>query len=136
MAYAPFDLTGKTVLVTGGNRGIGLGMAEAMAASNANLAIWGRKADANKAAVETLSKLGTGEVRAWEVDVADEQAVIDATGDVVSSMGRIDSCFANAGVGFGAPSFTEMTTEIWRKNMAVNLEGAFWTLRESVKHMV
>ena len=136
MAYAPFDLTGKTVLVTGGNRGIGLGMAEAMAASNANLAIWGRKADANAAAVETLSKLGTGDVRAWEVDVAEEQAVIDATADVVSSMGRIDSCFANAGVGFGAPSFTEMTTEIWRKNMAVNLEGAFWTLRESVKHMV
>ncbi|MEL6754030.1 MAG: SDR family oxidoreductase [Pseudomonadota bacterium] len=136
MAYAPFDLTGKTVLVTGGNRGIGLGMAEAMAASNANLAIWGRKADANAEAVKKLEKLGTGEARAWEVDVADEQAVIDATADVVSSMGRIDSCFANAGVGFGAPSFTEMTTEIWRKNMAVNLDGAFWTLRESVKHMV
>ncbi|MEM9739529.1 MAG: SDR family NAD(P)-dependent oxidoreductase [Pseudomonadota bacterium] len=136
MTFTPFDLSGKTVLVTGGNRGIGLGMAEAMAASNANLAIWGRKADANAAAVETLSKLGTGDVRSWQVDVADEQAVVDATTDVISSMGRIDSCFANAGVGFGAPSFSEMTTEIWRKNMSVNLEGAFWTLRESVKHMV
>ncbi|MEM7493074.1 MAG: SDR family NAD(P)-dependent oxidoreductase, partial [Pseudomonadota bacterium] len=136
MAYTPFDLTGKTVLVTGGNRGIGLGMAEAMAASNANIAIWGRKAEANSKAVEALSGLGTGDVKAWQVDVADEQAVIDATADVISSMGRIDSCFANAGVGFGAPSFSEMTTEIWRANMAVNLEGAFWTLRESVKHMV
>lgn len=136
MTYAPFDLTGKTVLVTGGNRGIGLGMAEAMAASNANLAIWGRKADANAQAVDQLSKLGTGDVKAWEVDVSDEAAVIEATADVVAQMGRIDSCFANAGVGFGAPSFTEMTTEIWRKNMAVNLDGAFWTLRESVKHMV
>lgn len=135
MAYAPFDLSGKVVLVTGGNRGIGLGMAEAMAASNASLAIWGRKSAANEAAVEKLSGLGTGEVKAWAVDVADEQAVVDATADVVSSMGRIDSCFANAGVGFGASSFAEMTTEIWRKNMAVNLDGAFWTLRESVKHM-
>ena len=136
MTYAPFDLTGKVVLVTGGNRGIGLGMASAMAASNASIAVWGRKDAANQKAVETLSKLGTGEVKAWSVDVADEQAVIDATTDVVSTMGRIDSCFANAGVGFGAPSFIEMDTETWRKNMAVNLDGAFWTLRESVKHMV
>ena len=135
MTYAPFDLSGKVALVTGGNRGIGLGMAEALAASNASLAIWGRKSAANEAAVEKLSSLGTGEVKAWTVDVADEQAVVDATADVVASMGRIDSCFANAGVGFGAPSFAEMTTETWRKNMAVNLDGAFWTLRESVKHM-
>ncbi|MEL6862521.1 MAG: SDR family oxidoreductase [Pseudomonadota bacterium] len=136
MSYAPFDLTGKVALVTGGNRGIGFGMAEALAASNASIAVWGRKEAANAEAVEALSKLGAGEVKAWAVDVSDEQAVIDATADTVSSMGRIDSCFANAGVGFGAPSFTEMTTEIWRKNMSVNLDGAFWTLRESVKHMV
>lgn len=135
MAYAPFDLTGKVALVTGGNRGIGMGMAQALAASNASVAIWGRKAEANQAAVEALSSLGAGEVKAWSVDVSDEQAVIDATADVVSSMGRIDTCIANAGVGFGAPSFAEMTTETWRKNMAVNLDGAFWTLRESVKHM-
>lgn len=135
MTYAPFDLSGKVALVTGGNRGIGLGMAEALAASNASIAVWGRKDAANAAAVEALSGLGTGEVKAWSVDVADEQAVVEATADVVSSMGRIDSCFANAGVGFGASSFAEMTTEIWRKNMAVNLDGAFWTLRESVKHM-
>lgn len=135
MTYAPFDLSGKVALVTGGNRGIGLGMAEALAASNADVAIWGRKDAANAAAVERLSGMGTGSVHAWSVDVADEQAVIDATADVVSTMGRIDSCIANAGVGFGAPSFIEMTTEIWRKNMAVNLDGAFWTLRESVKHM-
>jgi len=136
MTYTPFDLSGKVALVTGGNRGIGLGMAKAMAAPNASIAVWGRKDAANQAAIEALSGLGTGEVKAWSVDVSDEQAVIDATSDVVSSMGRIDSCFANAGVGFGAPSFVEMTTETWRKNMAVNMEGAFWTLRESVKHMV
>ncbi len=136
MTYAPFDLSGKTALVTGGNRGIGLGMARALAASNANLAIWGRKETANSEAVAELSALGSGKVKAWAVDVSDENAVIEATRDVVLQLGRIDSCFANAGVGFGAPSFAEMSTEIWRKTMAINMEGAFWTLRESVKHMV
>ncbi len=136
MVYAPLDLAGKTVLVTGGNRGIGLGMAQAMAAANASIAIWGRKGAANKTAMDELSGLGTGDIKAWEVDVTDEQAVIDATVDVVSTMGRIDSCFANAGAGVSASSFIEMDTDTWRVNMAVNLDGAFWTLRESVKHMV
>ncbi len=136
MTYAPFDLTGKTALVTGGNRGIGLGMAEALAASNANVAIWGRKAEANEAAVEALGGLGTGEIKAWTVDVADEGAVVEAMADVADAFGRIDSCFANAGVGFGASSFIDFDTETWRKNMAVNLEGAFWTLREATRHMV
>ena len=136
MAYTPFDLTGKVALVTGGNRGIGYGMAEALAASNAHVAIWGRKADANDDAVEKLSKLGAGEVKAWQVDVADESAVVQAMADTVSSLGRVDTCIANAGVGFGAPAFTELDTDTWRKNMAVNLDGAFWTLREAVKHVV
>ena len=135
MAYAPFDLTGKVALVTGGNRGIGYGMAEALAASNAHVAIWGRKEAANKEAVEALSKLGAGDVKAWSVDVADEQAVVDAMKATVDAFGRVDSCFANAGVGFGASSFAEMSTETWNKNMAVNLDGAFWTLREAVKHI-
>ena len=135
MAYAPFDLTGKVALVTGGNRGIGYGMAEALAASNAHVAIWGRKDAANKEAVEALSKLGTGDVKAWSVDVSDESAVVDAMKATVDALGRVDTCIANAGVGFGASSFAEMDTETWNKNMAVNLDGAFWTLREATKHI-
>ena len=115
MAYAPFDLTGKTVLVTGGNRGIGLGMAEAMAASGANLAIWGRGSEANAAAVDKLNTLGSGSAKAWTVDVGEEGAIIQAMTEVETHFGRIDSCFANAGMGFGSPSFAEMTTETWRK---------------------
>ncbi len=135
MTYAPFDLTGKVALITGGNRGIGLGMARALAASNASIAIWGRKQAANDAAITELSALGVGDVKAWSVDVSDELAVTQATAETISSMGRIDSCFANAGVGFGARSFAEMDTETWRKNMSVNLDGAFWTMRETVKHI-
>ncbi|MEO1475663.1 MAG: SDR family oxidoreductase [Pseudomonadota bacterium] len=136
MSYSPFDLSGKTVLITGGNAGIGLGMAEAIAAADANIAIWGRRTEQNTAAVNALSPLGSGEIKAWSVDVSDEQAVIDAMADTEKAFGRIDSCFANAGVGRGAASFREMSTETWRFNMSINMEGAFWTLREAVKSMV
>ncbi|MCI4646022.1 MAG: SDR family oxidoreductase [Hyphomonadaceae bacterium] len=136
MTYAPFDLSGKVALVTGGNRGIGLGMATALAASNAHLAIWGRNQDANAQAVELLSKLGSGDVKAWSVDVADEASVVDAMAEVRRHFRRIDSCFANAGVGFGGKPFPDLDTETWHKNMSVNLDGAFWTFREAVKYMV
>lgn len=136
MAYKPFDLTGKVALVTGGNRGIGLGMAKALAASNAHVAIWGRNTDANAEAAEKLSNLGTGDVEAWTVDVSVEAAVIDGMDKLIKRFRRLDSCFANAGVGFGGKPFTELDTETWRQNMSVNLDGGFWTLREAVKHMV
>lgn len=136
MAYAPFNLSGKVSLITGGNRGIGLGMAEAIAACDGDVAIWGRNSETNAQAVETLSKLGTGRVTALSVDVADESQVVDAMKETAAQMGRIDNVFANAGVGFGASSFVEMDTETYRKNMSVNLDGAFWTLREACKHII
>ena len=78
MTYKPFDLSGKVCVVTGGNKGIGLGMVEALAASNADVVIWGRKADDNASAVESASKLGTGKVKAWVVDVCEEDQVVKA----------------------------------------------------------
>lgn len=135
MTYKPFDLSGKVALVTGGNRGIGFGMAEALAQSGADVAIWGTNPDKNAEAEAALAAHGT-RVKAWRVDVSDEAAVVGAMGDTASHFGRIDSVFANAGVGFGARSFSEMDTETYRKNMAVNLDGAFWTLREACKHII
>ena len=134
MAFKPFDLTGKVALVTGGNSGIGLGMAEGLAAAGASVAIWGRNAAKNASAREALLKHG-GAVEALEVDVAHEQAVVDATAETLRRLGRIDTCIANAGVGGGAP-LTEQTTEAWRKVTAVNLDAVFWTFREATKHMI
>ena len=135
MASQPVNLSGHVALVTGGTRGIGLGMAEALAACGADIAIWGRKATANQEAVAKLSAYGV-KAKAWEVDVAHEEQVVAAMADTVSQMGRIDTVFANAGVGYGAPSFVDMSTETYRKTLAVNLDGVFFTLREACRHMV
>ncbi|CAM9383822.1 unnamed protein product [Phaeothamnion confervicola] len=135
MAYSGFDLTGKVALVTGGNGGIGLGMAQAMAQAGANIVIWGTNTEKNEAARAKLAACGV-KVLASKVNVAEEQQVIDAFGDAVKQMGRVDTVIANAGIGFGAASFMELKTENFRKVMAVNVEGAFFTLREAARHMV
>lgn len=137
MAYNPFDLSGHVALVTGGNGGIGLGMASALAAAGADVAVWGTNEAKNADAVSALSKSGGGgRVQAWVCDVGDEAAVDAAFGAVVEAFGRVDTAIANAGIGGGAPSFTEMSIDTWRRVMRVNMEGAFFTLRAAARHMV
>ncbi|MFN4024950.1 MAG: SDR family NAD(P)-dependent oxidoreductase [Hyphomonas sp.] len=136
MVYKPFDLSGKVCVVTGGNKGIGLGMVEALAASNADVVIWGRKTADNDAAVKKASALGTGKIKAWAVDVGEEDQVIKAMKEAEEEFGRIDACIANAGVGRGAASFETMSLDTWRYNARINSEGAFFTLREAAKSMV
>jgi len=129
-----FDLTGSTALVTGGNSGIGLGMAEALASAGASVAIWGRNSERNQQAAELISAHG-GDVHTFDVDVAVEGAVVEAFAGTVEALGHVDTVFANAGVGAGATRFGDMTTEEWHRIFRVNMDGVFWTFREAVNHM-
>jgi NAD(P)-dependent dehydrogenase (short-subunit alcohol dehydrogenase family) len=135
MASSLFDLTGHVALVTGGNSGIGLGMAEALAQHGANVAIWGTNPTKNAAAAEQLAGHGT-QIVALRCDVGDEDAVERSFAATVEALGHVDSCFANAGVGGAAKSFLEMTADEWRRVTRVNLDGCFFTCRAAVRHMV
>jgi NAD(P)-dependent dehydrogenase (short-subunit alcohol dehydrogenase family) len=132
--YKPFDLTGKVALVTGGNGGIGLGMAEAMAASGADIIIWGTNETKNAAAEKKLKAHGK-RVISRKVNVANEKEVVDGMAAAVKEMGRLDCVVANAGIGGGAP-IAELSTDLWRKVHGVNEDGVFWTFREATKHMI
>jgi hypothetical protein len=134
MSYTPFDLSGKIALITGGNSGIGLGMAKAVASAGAQVSIWGTNPDKNQAAKEILETYGP-KITSHLVDVSDSKAVEDAFGRVLKDHGRVDACFANAGLGYGK-RFIDMTDEEWRRVMSVNLDGAFYTLRAAARHMV
>ena len=134
MTYTPFDLSGKVALITGGNRGIGLGMAEALAQAGADICLWGRDEARNTAAVESLKIHGT-RVSAQVCDVADDSQVVDRMGDCLTEFGRIDGCFANAGVLGGARSFFDISTDDWHQVLGVNLDGAFFTLKAAAAHM-
>jgi NAD(P)-dependent dehydrogenase (short-subunit alcohol dehydrogenase family) len=103
-----FDLRGKVALVTGGNGGIGLGMAEGLAAAGADLVLWGTNAEKNAAAEKTLKRHGR-RVLAQRCDVADEAQVESAFAAALQAMGRIDGCFANAGVSQARAPLAELS---------------------------
>lgn len=134
MTYNPFDLTGKVALVTGGNSGIGLGMAKALAEAGADVAIWGTNEAKNAAARDTVAATGR-RVLALQCDVGYEAAVTQAFAQTLDALGRVDGCFANAGIG-AAASFLEMTSEQWHRVLRINLDGAFYTFRAAARHMV
>jgi NAD(P)-dependent dehydrogenase (short-subunit alcohol dehydrogenase family) len=132
--FKPFDLTGKVGLVTGGNGGIGLGIAEGLAQAGAAVEIWGTNAEKNTRAVAKLAAYGT-RVTSRVVDVAKEENVVAAMQALLAGHGRLDACFANAGVSNRWKSFLDIGGEDYRRVMAINVDGMLWTMREACRHM-
>lgn len=130
-----FDLTGRVVMATGGASGIGLGFLTGCARQGADVVIWDKSVARREIASQTLEEAGAGRVHFQMVDVSDEAAVVEAFEATLVAMGRVDCVLANAGFTSRAPSFPDMTSETYHQLMAVNLHGAFYTLREASRHM-
>jgi NAD(P)-dependent dehydrogenase (short-subunit alcohol dehydrogenase family) len=133
---ADFDLSGRAAIVTGGNGGIGLGMARALARAGCAVSIWGRNPEKNRAALAELARCGAA-VEALACDVTDRAAVEDAFARTLEAFGRVDGCFANAGVGTtGRQAFVDRAEDEWRRMFATNLDGAFHVFQAALRHMI
>src|SRR5437764_8345644 len=99
---SPFDLTGKVAVVTGGNGGIGLGMARGLASAGARVVVAARDAEKSDAAVMELAGLG-GDPLAIGVDVGDEGSVRALVGRTLEGCGRLDILVNNAGINIRKP---------------------------------
>lgn len=122
------SLSGKHALVTGGGTGIGLATARALAAKGAIVTITGRRQS-------VLDDVAGNGIHAIAMDVTDEAAQIDVIARAVKQHGPIQICVANAGIAEGK-MLQKTDLEFWRKIMATNLDGAFVTIRESMKSML
>ena len=132
--FQPFNLEGRVALITGGNGGIGLGMALGLAQSGAQVSIWGTNPDKNAKALETIEATGV-KASALVCDVSDEAQVNDCFAQTLETHGRVDGCFANAGIGGRGTGFDDMTREEWDRIIGVNQSGVFYTFRAAARHM-
>lgn len=121
-------LQGKHAIVTGGGTGIGLAIARDLAKAGAQVTITGRRAD-------VLENVAGDGLHALQMDVSDEASVVDGTAAAVEARGPIQICVANAGIAEGR-ALHKMSLEDWRFMMGINVDGAFLTIRESLRSMV
>jgi 2-dehydro-3-deoxy-D-gluconate 5-dehydrogenase len=118
-----FDLSGRVAIVTGGNGGIGLGMARGLAAVGAKIVVAARDPVKSKAALGALSQLGA-ECAFVALDVADESSCRGMVGETLDHFGRLDILVNNAGMSIRKPAETYSVAE-WQTVLATNLTGAF-----------
>lgn len=118
-----FDLGGKVAIVTGGNGGIGLGMARGLASHGATIVVAARNAEKSAAAVKELAGVGA-KATAMTIDVKDEGQVKAMIADTVKQHGRLDILINNAGINVRKPPH-EINVAEWREVMETNLTSAF-----------
>ena len=126
-------LDGKVALVTGGNKGIGKGIARGLAAEGASLVLTARGEAELKRTAEELSA-GSKPVLAIPADVTDEKQVVELFRKAMERFGKLDVLVNNAGA-FDGGFIDQLSLETWEKVMAVNLRGPFLCTREAMRIM-
>jgi len=118
-----FDLSGRVAIVTGGSRGLGLQMAEALGEMGAKVALTARKQDELDGAVAQLKKKGV-DAAAWACDIGRREAIAPVAEAILKNYGKVDILVNNAGATWGADA-EDHPLEAWDKLVNVNLSGMF-----------
>jgi 2-deoxy-D-gluconate 3-dehydrogenase len=128
-----FDLTGKVAIVTGGNGGIGLGIARGLAAHGASIVVAARNTEKTAMAVKELQGLGAS-ASGIAVDVRDEASVNAMVADTLARHGRLDVLVNNAGINIRKPPH-ELSLAEWHEILETNLTSAFLASNAVYPHM-
>ena len=128
-----FDLSDHVALITGGNGGLGLAMARGIVKAGGSVAIWGRNADKNAAAVAELTAMG-GTTAAFACDVTDRASCETAFAGTLDRFGKIDSCFANAGGSGVRGPFHRLTEQDWATTNALNVDSVITSFQLAITH--
>jgi NAD(P)-dependent dehydrogenase (short-subunit alcohol dehydrogenase family) len=129
-----FDLESRTAIVTGGTRGIGLAIAEALVTCGANVVVASRKPDACTAAADKLTALGGGTAFGVPTHLGDLESINRLVGTTVELLGGIDIVINNAANALALP-LGEFTPEAWAKSFAVNLQGPVFLVQAALPHL-
>tara|TARA_R110002012_G_scaffold4074_10_gene18959 strand:- start:7929 stop:8651 length:723 start_codon:yes stop_codon:yes gene_type:complete len=130
------DLGNKSALITGGTKGIGYGIAEALLKEGINVAITGRTKATAEEAAKQLNSHGNDRAQAigLEADVRNYDSQQKAVKETVDQFGKVDIVIANAGLGhFG--SVEDISIEQWQETIETNLSGPFYSLKASVEQL-
>jgi 2-dehydro-3-deoxy-L-rhamnonate dehydrogenase (NAD+) len=131
------DLSGRVAVITGGAQGIGYAVAQRMLQSGARVVLWDIDAERLAQAETTLAKSApTGAVTSAIVELTMPADIAAATAEAVKAHGRIDILVNNAGITGGNAPTWELSPEVWRRVIEVNLVGPFLTCRSVVPQMV
>ncbi len=127
------QLNGLIAVVTGGTRGIGFAIAEAMLTAGMKVCITGRSESSIERALEELARFESA-VSGRICDVRDAEACAALMGEVVDTFGRIDVLVNNAGLGTFAP-IQELSIEDWDMQIDTNLSGVFYCSKAAIPHL-
>lgn len=127
-----FDITGHVAVVTGGNRGLGQAMARGLIDAGAKVAIWGRDTVRN---AEAAADLGAAAI-AVQCDVMVPEEVDRAMAETVAALGRLDSCFANAGGSGQRGPFLDLPAETWRTTMDLNFTSVVSSFQAATRQFL
>jgi 3-oxoacyl-[acyl-carrier protein] reductase len=122
------NIQDKVAFITGGSKGIGLGIAAALLKENMKVAITSRSQQAADKAVEELKRIGKGEVIGIAADVRNGKAQQKAVEKILQQWGKLDVLIANAGLGYFG-SIETLTIEDWLETMDTNLTGVFHSVK-------
>ncbi len=134
MAPSPFDLTGRTALITGASSGLGARFARMLAAQGVNVVAGARRLDRLTALADEIRAAG-GRIEPVEMDVEDEASIITAYDEAEAAFGTVDTIIANAGVNAQGPAL-DLPSDDLGQLLRINVQGVYLTAREGARRLI